>query len=173
MNKFFKFIIIGILFATVAEFVLNILILKNINSYLFTFIIYFTLLTFAYFLGKIINKIRKPYSEILYYIIASTFGLMFEWFLLGNAPWLNLDANQIGMFSFWAAVFMMPRIFCLKNENLNKLKKYIKVYFIIYAIILILLGFIIPESSKIFILTLVITLGYTIMNVFYLWFFIK
>lgn len=175
MKQFVKFILIGLLFATVGEFVLNILILNSLSDYLFTFIIYFLLLVFIYYSSKIINFLfrKKLTANIIYYLTYSLLGLMIEWFLLGNSPSGNPDANQIGMFSFWAAVCMMPRIFTDKNKNLIKLKKSVILFFIPYSVIMLIAGILLPASSKLFLLVWLITIGYTFMNIFYVIYFIK
>ncbi|NUM25863.1 MAG: hypothetical protein HUU49_04590 [Candidatus Buchananbacteria bacterium] len=164
-----KFIFVGYLFAQVIEFQFNILITGNIGNWIFTLLFYPLLLTLAYYSTKLINNIQnKQLGNFLYFLFWSCFGLfIMEWTIIGNSPWSNPDANQLGMFSFWAAVFMMPKIFTDKNEHLKNLKKNITYYFVAYALITTPLGLVLPQNLRLFVLVWFEIIGYTAMHLFY------
>jgi hypothetical protein len=135
----------------------------------FTLLFYPLLLTLAYYSTKLINNIQnKQLGNFLYFLFWSCFGLfIMEWLIIGNSPWSNPDANQLGMFSFWTAVFMMPKIFIDQTPGNQKLKTSITRYFIAYTLITTLLGFILPQSLRLFILVWLEIIGYTVMHLFY------
>lgn len=165
-----KFVLIGYLFAQVIEFQFNILVTGNVGNWIFTLLFYPVLLAIAYYSTNLTNRIRnKQLSNILYFFFWSCFGLfIMEWVIIGNSPWSNPDANQLGMFSFWAAVFMMPKIFINQTPNNQGLKTSITRYFTVYALTTTLLGFILPQNLRLFILVWFEIIGYTIMYIFYL-----
>ena len=61
---------------------------------------------------------------------------MVEWFLIGNSPWGNPDASQVGMFAYWACMALVPLVFLLQNRPL---RHFIVRYGLVY-VVLVLLG---------------------------------
>ena len=169
-KQLLKFIIVGYLFAQVIEFQFNILVTGNVGNWIFTLLFYPILLTLAYASTKITDRFKNQrLANVSYFIFWSLFGLfIMEWLIIGNSPSSNPDANQLGMFSFWAAVFMMPKIFIDQTPNNQKLKTSITRYFVVYALTTTLLGFILPQNLRLFILVWFEIIGYTIMYMFYL-----
>lgn len=169
-KQLLKFILVGYLFAQVIEFQFNILVTGNVGNWIFTLLFYPVLLAIAYYSTNLTNLIKnKKLGNTLYFFFWSCFGLfIMEWAIIGNSPWGNPDANQLGMFSFWAAVFMMPKIFIDQTPSRQKLKTSIARYFIAYALTTTLLGFILPQNLRLFILVWFEIIGYTIMYIFYL-----
>lgn len=165
-----KFILVGVLFAQVLEFQFNIQITKNYGNWVFTLIYYPIILLLAYWASRLIDKIikNKRLADIIYFFSGGAFGLfIMEWEIIGNSPTGNPDASQIGMFSFWVAVLFMPRIFTNPDPIYNKLKHKIKVFFGSYAIITIILGFMLPNPIKSAVVIWGAIIGYIYMNTFY------
>lgn len=173
MNKFLKFILVGYIFAMVVEFQFNILATGNIGNFIFTGIFYPVYLTLVYFSSKLIDRIFKSKykASIVYYLIFGFIGLMLEWFMIGNSPWQNPDANQAGMFAFWVALTFMPRIFTDEEHDVAGLKRGIKKIYAAYAIITTIVGLILPPAFRIFWLATFVTIAYLLMNIFYLQYF--
>jgi len=51
---------------------------------------------------------KRPRTAVLLAAVAGGCGLMVEWFLIGNSPWGNPDAVQIGMFAYWSCMVLVP-----------------------------------------------------------------
>lgn len=173
-TNFIKFILIGYIFAQVIEFQFNVLVTGNIGNWIFTLLAYPIILAVAYLSIKIFDKFKnKVASEFIYFLFWSCFGLfIMEWLVIGNSPWGNPDANQIGMFSFWAALFFMPKIFINSNIKVSKLKKHIFYYFLFYSIITTVVGLLLPPAFRLFFLVWFEIIGYSIMMFFY-WSYFK
>ena len=171
MNKFLKFILIGYFFAIIVELQFN-YVTGNVGNFIFTLIAYPFYVSFVYFTSKIFNVIKKDsIADFFVWLVYGLLGLMIEWFIIGNSPWGNPEAIQIGMFSFWAAVAFMPRIFTI--EGYKKIKKWIKIYFVVYLAIALPATFFVPSPLNLGLTTLLMTFFYTAMNGFYFWFMIK
>jgi len=171
MKPFLKFILIGCAFALLIEFQFNILVTGNIGNFIFVLFFYPIYLALVYTVYKFgFKKIFKSKSNLVffYYLLFGIIGLMFEWFMIGNSPWLNPDASQIGMWSFWVALTVMPVIFLETEKKFQKLKKHIKYYIISYAIITTIIGKILTGDFRLFFIVWFEIIGYTLMNLFYL-----
>ncbi|MAG18194.1 MAG: hypothetical protein CL944_01835 [Candidatus Diapherotrites archaeon] len=168
MNNFPKFILVGFIFAMVVEFHFNILATGNIGNFIFVTLFYPVYLSLVFLANNFIDKhLKGKKADVLFYLFFGFFGLAFEWFVIGNSPWGNPDANQIGMFSFWVALTFMPRIFINKQKEIQPLKKSVTKYFVAYTIVTTLIGFLLPVSFRIFFLTWFEVIGYTVMHYFY------
>lgn len=169
-SNLLKFILVGFIFAQVLEFQFNILITKNYGNWIFTLLAYPTLLLLAYQVSNAVTKHIKNQrlADTIYYFIGGAIGLFaLEWIVIGNSPWSNPEASQIGMWSFWVAVFFMPRIFINTYPKHNNLKKTIIRYFAIYAIITTTLGILLPQNGRMVVLIWGGIISYTYMNIFY------
>ncbi|MFH1391563.1 MAG: hypothetical protein ABIH20_04595 [Candidatus Diapherotrites archaeon] len=168
MNKLLKFVLVGFVFAMVVEFQFNILATNNVSNFIFTSFFYPIYLALVYLVNSFVDKhLSGRKADVLFYFLFGFFGLAFEWFVIGNSPWGNPDANQIGMFSFWVAIAFMPRIFISAKKGIVILKKSITKYFAVYAIVTTVLGFLLPFGFRVFWLTWFQVIAYTIMNYFY------
>jgi hypothetical protein len=108
----------------------------------------------------------------VYYLTYGFAGLIIiEWFLVGNSPWRNPQANQLGMFSYHATTAMTSLIFTDPSPALAKLKKAILAYFIPYSIAGTVIGFLLPTYKlRLDILVWAVIIGYTVMHAFYIWY---
>lgn len=168
--KLLKFILTGFIFAQIIEFEFNVYIAKTYGNWIFTLFYYPIILAGFYLVSKLINrKIKnKKTADIIYYLISGFFGLIvMEWLIIGNSPWGNPQASQLGMLSFWVAVFFMPRIFIDPNPQIIKLKKQIATYIIIYSLITLPLGLISSATAKLILVVYAEIIGYTILHLFY------
>ena len=169
-NNFLKFILVGYIFAQIIEFQFNVFIANTYGNWIFTLFYYPAILAVFYFINQRVNqKIKnKKVADIFYYIVAATFGLfIMEWLIIGNSPWGNPEANQIGMLSFWVAVFFVPRIFISQSPEVEGIKKRITRYIMAYSLITFPLGFVLPETPRLIIIIWAEIIGYSLMHIFY------
>ena len=165
-----KFVLVGYLFAQVIEFQFNVLVTHNYGNWLFALLYYPVYLVVAFFSHRLISKfIRKEWiADVVYLVTWGAIGLFgMEWVIIGNTPWQNPDANQIGMLSFWIALSFMPRIFSNPQPQFDKLKKKIVRYFTAYSILTTAIGLLLPQSLRLFVLVVCEIVGYTFMNIYY------
>ncbi|KYK38097.1 MAG: hypothetical protein AYK18_17765 [Theionarchaea archaeon DG-70] len=182
MNKTLKFILIGLVFAGVEEFLTIALIKEDLSGFFIVMVLVFPLyLTIVYFSSKIIDYFwRREIADVIHFFTYGIMGLMIEWFLIGLSPWSNPEAHpgtmlifQVGMFSFWATLSFVPRIFIDGRKKFNKIKKKMLKFYVSYFTIVYVIAFLLPVYARFVILILLIIVGYSLMNIFYLQYFLK
>jgi hypothetical protein len=183
MRRFLKFVFAGSLFATVEEF-LTVAVLKgDLGAYLFTLLVLFpAFLTFIYLSSRLLDRLagREPVRELVHFFVYGLLGLMLEWFVIGLSPWSDPDAHpvvmavfQLGMFSFWAAVALVPRLFVSPEPLSRRAAKAILWFCVPYAGLVCPLGLLAPASIKFFAVILPAVLAYLVLDLFFLSYFIK
>jgi hypothetical protein len=55
--------------------------------------------------------------------VSGAAGLAIEWSLIGNSPWDNPQASQLGMFAYWACMAGLPVLFAIPAESLRGLRR--------------------------------------------------
>ncbi len=166
-NIFFKFILVGLLTVLAGEFQVNVLVFgKEIDEYFSVLLIYAFLLALMYLFGKFLEKKVSPKRvDVIYYITAGLFGLALEWFIIGNAPWAGSGAIQAGMFAWWSAVFLIPRIFTDTRDALvTSLTRKIFVLLLIYSVVSTLVVAIVSADLRPALAGVMIALAYIIIN---------
>jgi hypothetical protein len=177
MKKIFTYLLHGLFFLLVMEFMFKIQIQNKPGDFFFVLIIELPFLLLAYFTSKRVFKNSRK-RELWIYLIYGLIGLIFiEWIFVGNTPFVlpNL-LYQFMMFSYWGGAVVFSRILTDKNDSVKKIRTWTLRYFVIYSIIAITFGFLVPsgtlEQRMIPILLMAIA-GYGLMNIFYIWYFVK
>lgn len=182
MSNILKFILIGLGFAGVEEFLTIAVIEEDLQGFFIVILLIFPgYLILVYFSSKIIDYFwKKAIADVIYFFTYGMTGLMIEWFLIGLSPWSNPEAHpgamfifQVGMFSFWATISLVPRIFIDERKRFSNLKKTILKYYISYFGIVYIIAFLLPPELRFVILIPLIIVGYCLMNVFYVMYFRK
>lgn len=166
-----KFILIGLLFAVIGEYYFSIMIRHDPDNFIGSIFFDSFYLCSVFLLSRLLLRYftNRFIALLLYYFITGFGGLMVEWFLIGNSPWQNPAASQIGMFTYWTSATMMPLIFTDPNQNLASLRRLIVICFVVYALTGLLTGYLLPEGELRFaFLIWWVVIGYTLMSVFYL-----
>ena len=126
MKNFIKFVTIGLLFAAIPGEIANQLIVhRSLDGFASTMIIYVFLLGFGFFVNKIFK--RNVIQTLLYFVLFGILGLLFEYLVLRQGP----EASAVGMFTFWAFLFTLPRIFTDGSDEFADFKKKVTKYWLI------------------------------------------
>jgi hypothetical protein len=182
MKTIVKFILIGLIFAGVEEFLTIALIKEDLQGFFVVMVVVFPLyLVIVYFSRKIIDHFwKKEIADVIYFFTYGFVGLMIEWVLIGLSPWSNPEARggamfifQVGMFSFWATLSFVPRIFIDERKIFNTIKKTLLKFFITYFAGVYIIAFLLPVYARFVIIILLIICGYSFMNIFYAAYFVK
>lgn len=167
--RFLKTLILGSLFATLGEFLFCVLVRQSLPDYLFTLAAYPVILGLTYLPLRWVEQ-RMPSevsADVAVYAVAGLTGLAIEWFVIGNSPWLNPEANDLGMFCYWATVLAMPRLLLDARPCLRRVRRSAAVVFVAYAVVALTIGFLTPQPLRLFVLVWMVVLGYTGMNLFF------
>lgn len=113
---FLRFLLIGLLTAAIGEWQFSVFLRSNLNNWMGSLAFNALYLTGVYILTRLLlDALRKHSIFILIYgVVFGLIGLMVEWFLIGNSPWGNPQASQLGMFAYWASMVVVPLVFVLE-----------------------------------------------------------
>lgn len=95
-------------------------------------------------------RLCKINSKLMIFVISGLFGLMIEWFLIGNSPWGNPQALQLGMFVFHALYPVYGYLY-IQNRLSEKEHRFLFLLFLGFTLLLSA-GFFIPRGDTRFIL---------------------
>jgi hypothetical protein len=104
------YVILGMVAMVSAEFQGNVLLRGNfIGFFLAMAVVYAPLSAIAWTIGKYVGS---KHADMWFYAVGGLFGLVFiEWYLIGFYPGSGKSGIHAAMFTNWAAVFTIPRLF--------------------------------------------------------------
>jgi len=70
-------------------------------------------------------------SSVFYMIVA----LCIEWGIIGNSPWGNPGANQLGLVAGWVSVFVLPRVFL--EDGFKSIRTCAIVWYVVFVLSLL------------------------------------
>lgn len=148
IGRLFLFVLIGVLTAAVGELQYSVFIRgdwANLFGSMFFNSIY---LIGAFGVTRLIyRRIHQEQAAFLLWVAAAgAAGLMVEWFLIGNSPWGNPDASQIGMAAYWASFVIVPLIMVDPDPRLRSLKRLIAIYALVYTLSAIAVQITLPNA---------------------------
>ncbi len=163
MKRWLTFLAVGTLFATLAEFLFCVLVRASPSEYAFTLVAYPLLLMPAYALSQAADRVirRTSLADLIYNLGMGLAGLMIEWFVIGNSPWQNPSANQVGMFAYWAAVFTMPRLLLVDRPVLRNWNRTVVWSCAAFSTASPAIGVLLPVGFRLFVLVWLVIMGYT------------
>jgi hypothetical protein len=95
------------------EFIVNLARKSPPIHFLLSLLGWFAMLSILYVLFRGLARIVK--GEGAYFALSVPLcclvALLVEWLIIGNSPWANPKANQVGLFAGWISVFLLPRAF--------------------------------------------------------------
>lgn len=148
IGRWFLFVSIGVLTAAIGESQYSGLIRgewANLYGSMFFNALY---LTGWFFLTQLLFRLMPRRTAFLITVaLAAVMGLMVEWFSIGNSPWGNPDASQVGMAAYWACMVIVPLILIDPDPNLRGLKRAILIAGLAYTILVVGLHFLLPAND--------------------------
>lgn len=149
MIDLMRFILAGVITAALGEFVYSVMLRgdwQNLLGSIFFNSLY--LLGVYIFRQVLLRLVHRPLAaNLLYYFFLGGAGLMVEWFMIGNSPWGNPQASQLGMFAYWTAMVMAPLLFTRQVVKTSHIRRAYLIYFVIFAAVLLGVGYAIPPGE--------------------------
>ena len=128
------FILIGVLTAAVGELQFSVFIRGDWANLFGSMVFNAVYLAGAFVVTRLLFRLLPRRAAFLLTVaLAAVAGLMVEWFLIGNSPWGNPDASQIGMAAYWACLVVVPLIVIDPDLQLRRLKRAIAIYAAVYS----------------------------------------
>lgn len=159
MPRYLKYVLIGLVLMTPQELVVNLHRKTTPLLFLMALAAWAAMLSLAWLMYQFSKiRIRPSGLEVsLSIIFYGGVAIAVEWGLIGNSPWRNPGANQIGLIAGWVSVFILPRIFL--EDGFQVLRKWTGIIYAVFLISLSLPFFLKPENGS---LIAVFIYGYTV-----------
>lgn len=128
------FVLIGVLTAAIGEFQYSVLLRDDWANWFGSMFFNALYLSAAFVVVTFIcRRASRRMAMLLCVVLAGLAGLAVEWFAIGNSPWGNPDASQIGMAAYWACLVVVPLILIIPDPQLHPLKRAIFRYGLVYT----------------------------------------
>lgn len=121
MKTLLSFILLDLLTAAIGEWQYSVFLRYDLDNFIGSLFFNAFYLVGVYVLTRpLLTTLRnRPQFIVGYTGFFGLTGLMVELFLIGNSPWGNPDASQIGMFAYWACMALVPLVFLFPNRLLQ------------------------------------------------------
>jgi hypothetical protein len=156
------FVLIGVVTAAIGELQFSVFIRGDWANLFGSMVFNAFYLTGAFVVTRLIFRLAPRRLAFLVCVaLAAGCGLLVEWFLIGNSPWGNPDASQLGMAAYWACMVIVPLIAIDPDPRLRPLKPKIVVYGLVYTALALLGQWLIPAAEWRFVYHIwLVTVGY-------------
>jgi hypothetical protein len=120
-KRLLQFILLGLLTVAIGEWQFSVFLRDDLDNFIGSLFFNTLYLGGVYLVTRILlTTLRNRPKFILFYTgLFGLSGLMVEWFLIGNSPWGNPEASQVGMFAYWACMALVPLMFLLGKIRLQ------------------------------------------------------
>jgi hypothetical protein len=141
--RFARFVLLGLLTAAIGEWQFSVFLRDDLDNFIGSLVFNTLYMTGVYLVTRLLLTVlrNRPKFILFYTGFFGLSGLMVEWFLIGNSPWGNPDASQVGMFAYWACMALVPLMFLLEKRSLQN---FILRYALVYTVLIFLGQFAIP-----------------------------
>lgn len=134
LRDWFLFVLIGVITAAIGELQFSVFIRgdwANLYGSMFFNALY---LTGAFVMTRLLFRfLPRRTAFLLTAVLAAAGGLAVEWLLIGNSPWGNPDASQLGMAAYWACLVIVPLIVIDPEPRLGPLKRRMGICALLYT----------------------------------------
>ena len=145
---FLLFVLIGVLTAAVGELQYSVFIRGDWANLFGSMVFNAVYLAGAFVLTRLLFRLLPQRAAFLVAVaLAAVAGLMVEWFLIGNSPWGNPDASQIGMAAYWAAMVVVPLITVEPDARLRPLRRALALYGAAYTLLALAAWALLPRET--------------------------
>lgn len=148
IRDWFVFVLIGVLTAAVGELQFSVFVRGDWANLYGSILFNALYLTGAFLATRFLFRALPRRAAFLVCVApAAVCGLAVEWFLIGNSPWGNPDASQIGMAAYWACLVIVPLIAIDPEPRLRPLRRATATYGLLYTTLIALGQWLIPSAE--------------------------
>ncbi len=146
--SFLLFILIGVLTAAVGELQFSVFIRGDWANLFGSMVFNAVYLVGAFVVTRLLFRLLpRRVAFVVCVALAAVTGLMVEWFLIGNSPWGNPDASQIGMAAYWACLVVVPLVVIDRDPRLRPLTRTIAIYATVYTLLALAAEALLPRET--------------------------
>ncbi len=148
MVSLLLFVLIGVLTAAVGELQFSVFIRGDWANLRGSMVFNAAYLIGAFAVTRLLFRLLPRRAAFLVSVaLAAVAGLGVEWFLIGNSPWGNPAASQIGMAAYWACLVVVPLIAIEPDARLRPLKRTIAIYAAVYTLLALAAQALLPRET--------------------------
>ncbi len=173
MKSLPQFLLLGLLTAAIGEWQFSVFLRSDLENFIGSLAFNALYLTGVYLLTRLLLATlrNRPKFILVYAGFFGLTGLMVEWLLIGNSPWGNPQASQVGMFAYWACMALVPLAFLLPSRPAQI---FIVRYGLVYLAFILLGQFTIPSPDWRFAFHIyAVILGYLGLMIGILWKYVR
>jgi succinate dehydrogenase hydrophobic anchor subunit len=149
MLQYLKYVFYGLILMAPQELIVAMFKAKSISHYLMALAFWAVMLSVMFGISKLTKRLVK--HEGLEFILSSAFymtvAFCIEWGMIGNSPWHNPGANQLGLVAGWVSVFILPRVFL--EDRFGNIRKWTMIWYVPFVLSLFLPVFLMPNKGPI------------------------
>jgi hypothetical protein len=147
--KGWGFVAAGVITAFVGELQFSVFIRGDWANLFGSMVFNALYLTAAYVVCRLIFRlVRSPAAAYLVCAaLAAVVGLGIEWFVIGNSPWGNPAASEVGMAAYWACMVVVGLILVDPDPRLRPARRFIIVYALAYTAVILAGQALIPSAE--------------------------
>ncbi len=146
--RWLLFVAAGVVVAAVGEMQFSVLVRGDWTNLYGSMVFNAVYLSGAFLVTRLVLRLLpRRLAFLVCAALAAVCGLAVEWFLIGNSPWGNPDANQIGMAAYWASMVLVPWLLIDPDPRLRPLKRVIGFYTLGYVALVALGQGLIPSAE--------------------------
>ncbi len=149
MLQYLKYVSFGLILMAPQELIVAIFKQKAFTLYVMALMFWAVMLSAMYGLFRVTKRFIKreglevTLSAIFYMMVAFSI----EWGIVGNSPWTNPGANQLGLVAGWVSVFILPRVFL--ERRFKSIRKWTAIWYVPFVLSLFLPVLLLPEKGPI------------------------
>jgi len=149
MLRYIKYVSFGLILMAPQELMVAIFKQKAFALYLMALAFWAVMLSAMYGISKVTKRVIRreglevTLSAIFYMMVAFSI----EWGIVGNSPWANPGANQLGLVAGWVSVFILPRVFL--EERFKSIRKWAMVWYVPFVLSLFLPVLLLSERGPV------------------------
>lgn len=146
--RWLLFVGLGIVVAAIGELQFSVLVRGDWANLFGSMVFNVFYLTGAFVVTRLVLRLLpRRVAFLVGAALAAVGGLAVEWFLIGNSPWGNPDASQVGMAAYWAGMVLVPWLLIDPDPRLCALKRAIGFYALGYVALVALGQGLIPSAE--------------------------
>lgn len=147
IGRWFAYVLIGVLTAAIGELQYSVFIRDDWGNLFGSMFFNALYLSGAFLISRFLFRVLPRRAAFLSVaILATVAGLMIEWVMIGNSPWGNPDASQVGMAAYWACMVIVPSILIDTDEHTRPLRRTIILYGGIYFLTVLAGQLVLPPN---------------------------
>ena len=149
MLHYLKYVFFGLILMAPQELIVAIFKEKPFAFYLMALAFWAVMLSAMYGISSVTKRFikREGLEVTLSAVFYMTVAFCIEWGIVGNSPWANPGANQLGLVAGWVSVFILPRVFL--ERKFKSIRTWTMIWYVPFVLSLFLPVLLLGEKGPV------------------------